>query len=164
MSFSPAFNIVDDGNDIFNEDLQSGFNIFEDNPDNVYGRASSSSPVKRSIRRPRIERTSRTANVLTDITGASLNSNPSLSKTPAFESPLKQKSTKSGLAFDSSLEDTSKEELFGLDFHDDEELDDFGGLDILQGFQKIGGNQSLMTSTKKGSRPALGARSHTSRF
>ena len=164
VSFSPAFNIVDDGNDIFNEDLQSGFNIFEDNPDNVYGRASSSSPVKRSIRRPRIERTSRTANVLTDITGASLNSNPSLSKTPAFESPLKQKSTKSGLAFDSSLEDTSKEELFGLDFHDDEELDDFGGLDILQGFQKIGGNQSLMTSTKKGSRPALGARSHTSRF
>ena len=164
VSFSPAFNIVDDGNDIFNEDLQSSFNIFEDNADNIYGRASSSSPVKRSIRRPKIERASRTANVLADITGASLNSNPSLSKTPAFESPLKQKSTKSPLAFDSSLEDTSKEELFGLDLHDEEELDDFGGLDILQGFQKIGGNQSLTASTKKGSRPALGARSHTSRF
>lgn len=164
VSFSPAFNIVDDGNDTFNEDLQSSFNIFEDNADNVYGRASSSSPVKRSIRRPRIERASRTANVLADITGASLNSNPSLSKMPAFESPLKQKSTKSGLVFDSSLEDTSKEELFGLDFQDEEELDDFGGLDILQGFQKIGGNQGLMASTKKGSRPGLGARSHTSRF
>ena len=164
VSFSPAFNIVDEGNDIFNEDLHSSFNIFEDNADNVYGRASSSSPVKRSIRRPRIERASRTANVLADITGASLNSNPSLSKTPAFDSPLKQKSTRSALVFDNSLEDTSKEELFGLDFHDDEELDDFGGLDILQGFQKIGGNQSLTASTKKGSRPALGTRSHTSRF
>ena len=164
VSFSPAFNIVDDSNDIFNEDLHSSFNIFEDNADNVYGRASSSSPVKRSIRRPRIERASRTANVLADITGASLNSNPSLSKTPAFESPLKQKSTRSALALDSNFEDTSKEELFGLDFHDDEELDDFGGLDILQGFQKIGGNQSSTASTKKGSRPALGTRSHTSRF
>ena len=160
VSYSPAFNIVDDENFVFNEDFNSSFNIFEDN-ENGHARASSASPVKRSVRRPRFERASKTANILADITGASLNSNL---KTPTFDSPLKRKSSNSPLAFGANLDEVPKEDLFGLDLLDDEEPDDFGGLDILQGFQKIGGNQNLLPPANKASRPALGSRSHTSRF
>ncbi|KAL2052552.1 hypothetical protein ABVK25_007112 [Lepraria finkii] len=165
VSYSPAFNIVEDENSMFDEDFNSSFNIFEDN-ENSHARASSASPVKRSIRRPRVERVSKTANILADITGASLNSNPSLAnlKTPTFDSPLKRKSGNSPLTFGANLDEVPKEDLFGLDLLDDEEPDDFGGLDILQGFQKIGGNQNLLPSANKASRPALGSRSHTSRF
>ena len=164
VSYSPAFNIVEDENSMFDEHFNSSFNIFEDN-ENSHARASSASPVKRSIRRPRVERVSKTANILADITGASLNSNPSLAnlKTPTFDSPLKRKSGNSPLTFGANLDEVPKEDLFGLDL-DDEEPDDFGGLDILQGFQKIGGNQNLLPSANKASRPALGSRSHTSRF
>ena len=165
VSYSPAFNIVDDENFMFNEDFNSSFNIFEDN-ENGHARASSASPVKRSVRRPRVERASKTANILADITGASLNSNPSLAnlKTPTFDSPLKRKSSNSPLAFGVNLDEVPKEDLFGLNLLDDEEPDDFGGLDILQGFQKIGGNQNLLPPANKASRPALEPRSHTSRF
>ena len=167
VSYSPAFKIVDDEQPyVFNEDFNSSFNIFEDNLDDAHVGASSASPVKRSARRPRVERASKTANILADITGASLNSNSSLVnlKAPTFDSPLKRKSSNSPLAFGVELEEVPKEDLFGLDLLDDEEPDDFRGLDILQGFQKIGGSKSLLPPTNKASRPALGARSHTSRF
>ena len=165
VSYSPAFNIVDDENFMFNEDFNSSFSIFEDN-ENGHARVSSASPVKRSVRRPRVERASKTANILADITGASLNSNPSLAnhKTPTFDSPLKRKSNNSPLAFGADLDEVPKEDLFGLDLLDDEEPDDFGGLDILQGFQKIGGNQNLLPPANKASRPALESRSQTSHF
>ena len=164
VSFSPAFNIVDDHYG-FDDDKSTGFNIFADSPTVIYTRRFSASPEKRSVRRPRLDRTNKTSHILADVTGASLNTK-TLLKTPYLESPIRQKSQKSpckSSAFGSNLEDVSKEDLFGLDIFVDDEPDDFGGLDLLQGFQKIGGNNNPL-STKKSPRPPLGARSQTSRF
>lgn len=167
VSFSPAFNIVDEENYLFNDDCDTSFNVFKDD-EHDYRRPSSSSPARQSVRRPRIDRAGRTATVLADVTGTTLNSKGPLSnvEAPALESPLGQKSSKNPpLVWGSNLGDVAKEDLFGLEY-EDEEPDDFGGVDILQGFQKIGGNQHAGPSAKRFSRPTLGARSHTgpSRF
>lgn len=161
VSFSPAFNIVDEEHYLFNDDLDTSFTIFRDG-EHDYRRPPSSSPAKRSVRRPRTDRASRPASVLADVTGMTLNSKGLLSNADilAFESPLGQKSSKDSLVWASNLDDVPKEDLFGLEY-DDEESDDFGGVDILQGFQKIGGNQRTGPSAKRVSRPTLGARSHT---
>lgn len=161
VSFSPAFNIIDEERYLFGEDFDTSFNIFRDE-DHEYGRLSPSSSTRRSARRPRTDRATRTATVLADVTGTILNSRGPLSnaKAPALESPLGQKSSKDPLVWGSRLDDASKEDLFGLEY-DEEETDDFGGVDILQGFQKIGGNQYAVPSAKRFSRPSLGARSQT---
>ena len=165
-SFSPAFNIVDEENYLFSDDFDTSFNVFRDEEHGYLG-PSPLSPARRSVRRPRTDRASRTANVLADATGTILNSRGPISdtKAPVLESPLKQKSSKDRLGWGSSLDDAPREDLFGLEY-DEEEPDDFGGLDILQGFQKIGGTQHALPSAKRLSRPILGARSHTgpSRF
>ena len=165
VSLSPAFNIVDEEHYLFSEPFDANSNTFRDEPE--FRWPSSLSPARRSARRPRTGRTSRTATVLADVTGTILNSRESLSnfKASALDSPLGQKSSQKSLVWDSKLDDVSKEDLFGLEY-DDEEPDDFGGVDILQGFQKIGGNQHAILSAKRPSRPNLGARSHTvsSRF
>lgn len=166
VSFSPAFNIVDEEHYLFNDDFDTSFNNFRDD-EHDYRRPSSSSPARGSIRRLRTDRASRTATVLADVTGTTLNSKGLFSnvKATALESPLVQKSSKTPLVWGSNLDDVPKEDLFGLEY-DDEEPDDFGGVDILQGFQKIGGSQHTGSSAKRFSRPNLGARSHTgpSRF
>ena len=165
VSFSPAFNIVDEEHYLFNDDFDTTCNVFRDDA-HGYGGLTSSSPARRSVRRPRTDRASRTATVLADITGTSLGNKGLLSiiKSPILESPLGQKSIKSPLVWGSKFDDVPKEDLFDLEY-DDEEPGDFGGVDILQGFQKIGGNQHTGSSAKRLSRPSL-ARSHTgpSRF
>ena len=162
ISFSPAFNIVDEEHFLLNDDFDTTFNIFRDDEHGYLG-PTSSSPARRSVRRSRTDRASRTANFLADVTGTTLDNKGLLSKvkSPILESPLGQKSIKSPLVWGSNFDDVPKEDLFGLDY-DDEEPGDFGGVDILQGFQKIGGNQHTV---KRLSRPNL-ARSHTgpSRF
>lgn len=163
IPFSPAFNIVDDEHYAFNDDVHTGFSIFADSPAITYSRRFSASPEKRSVRRPRLDRTNKTSSILADITGASLNSK-AMSKTPYLESPIRQKSQKSpsnSQIFNTNLDNASKEDIFGLDLFVDDEPDDFGGLDILQGFRKIGGSKNP-NSVKKSPRPALGARSQTS--
>ena len=162
VSFSPAFNIVDEEKYLFNDDCDTSFNVFKDD-EHDYRRPSSSSPARQSVRRPRTERESRTATVLADVTGTTLNSK---GLALALESPLGQKSSKNApLVWGSILAEVPKEDLFDLEY-DDEEPDDFSGVDILQGFQKIGGNQHAGPSAKRFPKPTLGARSHTrpSRF
>ncbi|KAL9132401.1 MAG: hypothetical protein Q9175_006426 [Cornicularia normoerica] len=160
-SFSPAFNIVDEEDYPFNDDIDTSFNVFKDD-EHGCRRCSSSSPTRRSVRRPRTDRASRTATVLADVTGTTLNSKGLLSsvQAPALESPLWQKSSKTPLLWGSNVDDVSKEDWVGLE-SDDEEPDDFSGVDILQGFQKIGGNLHMGPSAERSSRPNLGARSHT---
>ena len=159
VSFSPAFNIVEDN--VFEDDC-STFNIFTDADEETCCRPASTSPIKRSARRPRIDRAARTSNVLADITGAGLNSraSPSVLKIPNFDSPLRRKAQNLSSAFTSNDDKFAKEDLFGIEVLEDDEPDDFGGLDILQGFQKIGGNQNR-PPPKACSRPPLGVRSHT---
>ncbi|KAK4697027.1 forkhead transcription factor HCM1, partial [Lecanoromycetidae sp. Uapishka_2] len=162
-SFSPAFHILDDTPYVFND----AFDLcYPDFTDANYRRPASTSPIKRSVKRQRTDRTGKTANVLADITGTSLNSRVPLPflETHEYDSPLKQKSSKSPLSFNSQVDDSSKEDFFGIDLLEDDEPDDYGGLDILQGFQKIGGHQNPAAAPNKSSRPVLGARSNTSRF
>lgn len=161
VTFSPAFNIVDEEHYLFNDGFHTSFNIYRDD-EHGYRRPSSSPPARRSVRRPRTDRATRTATVLADVTGTTLNSKVTLLnvETTALESPLRQKSARNPLVWESNLDGVPKEDLFGLDY-DGEEPDDSGGVDILQGFQKIGGNQHDGPSAGR-LRPNLGARSHTS--
>ena len=166
-SYSPAFKIVDDENYLSGDSFDAGFSIFNDNNDDEYRRPASASPLKRSARRT--DRARKTTNILADITGASLSNKTSSTRlhAPLLDSPLKQKSSKSPLRFGSSIDDISKEDLFGLDLLEDEEPDSFGGLDILQGFSKIGSSKpppAPASRPSRPSRPALGSRSHTSLF
>jgi hypothetical protein len=57
-------------------------------------------------------------------------------------------------------------EFFGLDFFNASEETDFGGIDLMQGFQKIGDkeNEAIGKRKDKAGRPPFGARSATSRF
>ena len=167
IPFSPAFNILDDENYAFHDMTRSPFNIFADEP-GLGPRSTFNSPEKRSVRRARVDRTGRSSRVLAEITGSGLNSKAATpaSKMIFLDSPIRQtKSGKRPAEIDNAFIDIPKEDLFGLEFFDDEEPDDSGGLDLLQGFQKIGGAKPpTAASAKKGLRPALGSRSQTSRF
>jgi len=160
IPFSPAFNIVDDEHYSM---LSPGFSIFADNMEDRYSRHISASPARRSIRKPRTDRVGKFSSILADVTGASLNSKVLL-KAPYLDSPIRQKSPLKSVTFDDDAANGDKEDLFGLELFDDDEPDDSGGLDLLQGFQKIGGQKAPILSSRKPSRPALGARSQASRF
>ena len=165
VSFSPAFNIVDEEHYLFSDHFDTSFDNCRDQEHDRRRPSSSSPPPRRSARRPRIDRPSRTATVLIDVTNSILNSRGPVSsaKSSALESPLGPKSSRNPLVLDGNTEDAPKEDLFGLEY---EEPEDFGGVDILQGFRKIGGSQRVAPSARRPSRPSLGARSHTgpSRF
>ena len=148
VSLSPAFHILEDSPYAYNDICEAGFTDFitdtcRDTP--------SISPVKRSIKYSRGNRTNKTDNVLANITGASLNSKvqPLFHQTPTNESPLKLKSSQPLPDFGDGLEDTGKYDIFGIDISDDGEPDDYSGLDILQGFQKIGGNHQPLAGPSR---------------
>ena len=170
VSFSPAFNILDDDQFLLNQGSSPGFTIFQDNGDDgLYRRSATTSPGKRSTRRSGSDCASKASTALAEMAGTNMNSRSSMSSLQVpmlsdYESPLKQKSTKSPLRFGSSIDDVSKEDLFGLDLFASDESDELSGVDILQGFQKIGGSKHHAVTPKKSIRPVLGGRSRTSRF
>ena len=158
ISFSPAFNIVDDEHyDL----LSPGFTICSENGEDKLGALGS--PARRSVRRPRADRVGKSSSILADITGAKFNAKAVLN-TPYLKSPTRQRSPLKSILLDKEAANTDKEDLFGLDLLDEDEPEDLGSLDLLQGFQKIGGQKHATPSAKKPSRPALGARYHTTRF
>lgn len=168
IPFSPAFNINEDEPYAFHDDnFTTNFSIFSDNPDKEQSVSVFGSPEKRSTRRPRLDRANTTANVLTEVTRPSNHRafTPAL-KAPFLESPVRrQKSPSKSPAHHNNHMNFSKDDFFGLDFLADEDADDFGGLDILQGFQKIGEKDKENISAKRVvARPPLGERSVTSRF
>lgn len=168
IPFSPAFNIIEDESYAFHDDsFTSNFSIFSDNPDHKQSVSVFGSPEKRSIRRPRLDRASTTANVLTEASHSSNHNGRALIpalKAPFLESPVRQKSPSKSPAYDSNIMNFPKDDFFGLDFFADEDADDFGGLDILQGFQKIGEKDKENVSAKRVmARPPLGGRSFTPR-
>ena len=168
IPFSPAFNIIEDEHYAFNDTLDANFNIFAANDSSVKSRRFYGSPEKRSAKRPGLNRATTTASILADITGMSNNSKAciSYSKAPFLESPVRRKSPSKSLAVDGDTVDSSKEDFFGLNLFTDDDLDDIGGLDILQGFQKIGEKEKRVEAQgiKNARRPALGTRSVTSRY
>ena len=81
------------------------------------------------------------------------------SKLLGIESPSKMASPSFSVC---NFDLPTDEEFYGVEFLD-EEIIDFGGMDIMQGFQKIGsGAQSSRTTPKTNSRPF--GRSLSTRF
>lgn len=166
ISFSPAFSILEDENNAFNDEFSASFDIFTDNHEDGFIQCSPASTKKRSVRHHSFDRASKTGNILADVTGNSLNGKAFASAfiAPFLDSPIRQKPSKSPIASKNNLFNPEKEDIFDLGFFADDEPDDFSGLDLLQGFQKIGGNRNPSVSPNKTSRPPVGARTHTSRF
>lgn len=149
--------------------------------------AENGSPEKRSAKRPRLDR-ARSANVLGDISSncnKSITSTPMLKFTPNLGPPVYDSPTRGiGLMespsklFDMDSPSKTKspsinaggfslpqdEEFFGAEFLS-EEATDFSGMDITQGFQKIGARAQAPRSNPQanGPRATLG-RSFTSQF
>ncbi|KAH6684181.1 hypothetical protein B0J14DRAFT_466208 [Halenospora varia] len=190
LPWSPAFNL-EDTSYLFQEFTSSNeLDIFCDSTSTFLTVPGNGSPEKRSAKRPCLAR-SRSANILADISNTNYNKNitstPSLKLTPSLNASIFDSPDKTFGFMDSpskllNLSSPSKGaspafnlEHFGLPADDffavgDEFLadgfDDFSGVDIMQGFQKIGsgnGTSSSKNTPKPSSRPAFG-RSFTSRF
>lgn len=165
VTFSPAFNIVDDNLNLFQDppSHSSTFHVFSDSsPGLDFG-----SPPKPN-KRPRTVHPT-TAAVLADITGTSLNSNTltPLLKAPYLQSPIRQRSPVKSPTKNMTFENSSDffgGDIFGFDCLADNETDDFGGIDLLQGFQKIGEKENELLDKKKSSRPPLKSRGLNARF
>ncbi|MCJ1394186.1 hypothetical protein MMC18_007064 [Xylographa bjoerkii] len=176
VTFSPAFNILDDEPYIFHNTRNTNFEIFSDSPSlsRVF-----ESPEKRSIKRPRLDRAHTSVNILGDISSTNTRKStiPRL-QAPFNESPIRRKSpskspSKSPMKspmFGSIFDNLPKDDFFGIDFLADDDGDDFAGLDLMQGFQRIGekekekDKENIDLTNKKTTRPSLGPRSYTSRF
>lgn len=187
IPWSPAFNMDDS---IFNvNDFgpdQTGFDIFQDATlDSFFASANNDSPIKspmkRSVKRMRLDRC-HSASALREITNSashrSITSTPFL-KAPShipdldYETPSKAFegfSSPSKIFLQSPIAaktSTIKDDWANLDefctnnFLEDE-VEEGSGLDILQGFEKIGGSQKADASSRP-SKPPFG-RSYTTTF
>ncbi|KAG4034336.1 hypothetical protein MFRU_003g03050 [Monilinia fructicola] len=185
-AWSPAFNL--DTSYMFSGYV-SDFDIFQDSTASLPG-TSNGSPEKRSVKRPRADR-SKSANILSDVTNSNLNksvtSTPILKLTPSlggpstFLSPTKgglnfmdspcKPNNNSPLKFDSPILNLGNFDLPQDDFFNSEflteDLSDYAGFDITQRFPKIGSGaqqqQSRNSSKSQAPRPSVG-RSSTTRF
>lgn len=182
LPWSPAFHL-DPPQDIGSyNDLGTEFDLFADPNPGLLAVPSTGSPEKRSTKRSRLDQI-RSPKVLGDISNTNLSksitSTPMLKFSPtlapsAFESPSKWDNLGTPIKFFNSPtlsisaydlpQEFPQEDWYGSEFIADE-LTECSGVDILQGFQKIGdGNLSNGHPTQgTNSRPALG-RYYTSRF
>ncbi|CAG8304154.1 unnamed protein product [Penicillium salamii] len=156
LPWSPAFNLQDESytpHDHFN----TTFDVFAD-PGSSH--VSYGSPEKRSAKRPRTD-SSNTA--LTDITSVNINSRlglPPMSRSKSLfpESPSKVPDSH-------RFGDASQEDFFSFHLFDEsnDSSNEVDGIDLLQGFQKIGGaskDDSLKPKTLH-PRPQMGRSSTT---
>ncbi|KAI1469573.1 uncharacterized protein F4812DRAFT_335557 [Daldinia caldariorum] len=184
IPWSPAFQIDDsifNFNDFVTDSTE--FDIYQDQSlDAFFGAADNGSPLKRSARRNRLDR-SISMSALGDLTNSaskrSITSAPLL-KAPASGTPLSYEtpskvfediSSPSKIFLESPSKNVStKNSWVGLEdfctsqFFEDE-TDESTGIDILQGFERIGGSQPPrgLPASSKSSRAPLG-RSLTTKF
>ncbi|KAI1412908.1 forkhead box protein L2 [Hypoxylon sp. FL1857] len=183
--WSPAFQMDDslfNLNDLGTE--STDFDIFQDMSfDPFFSATDTGSPLKRSARRMRLDR-SNSANALGEITNSiskrSITSAPLL-KAPvsslpvSYETPSKVfegMSSPGKLFLESPTKNasplkndwTNLEEFCTAQFFE-EDIEDDAGIDILQGFERISGSQPSngAPASSKGSKPLLG-RSFTTTF
>lgn len=160
VPFSPAFDIVDDTT--FAGNLDISFDIFSDDPEDGQFSRSPNSSQRPPFRHLGLDRTSQSASILAEVTGANLNRKPVTALSSPFQgSPVGKRCGKPLTTIDGDLVGDSKDDFFGLDLSADDEPDDFGGFDILQSFQKIGGARNQPKPGIRVPRPALGPRSRT---
>lgn len=164
LPWSPAFNLADSNFTPQHEAFHPAFDVFADSNDEQVSSAACGSPEKRSVKRPRIDSGNP---ALTDITSVSVNSRmgmPSLtrSKSSVFpESPSK-------LPDVGHLGDTSQDDFFSFHLFDEgnDSPNEVDGVDLLQGFQKIGGasKDDVLKPKTLNARPQLSNRSNTTLF
>lgn len=160
LPWSPAFNIQDE---TFtpNENFHTSFDVFADSAEDNVSTPARGSPEKRSVKRARLEG-GNGGNALADITSMSVNSRMNVP-------PLSAQKSK-GLLFDSPSKlpdpsrfiDATHDDFFSFHLFD-EGPGEVDGVDLLQGFQKIGG-ATKEEPPKSKARPNLNARSNTSLF
>lgn len=176
---SPAFQI-DDSFFNFNDFVSDGndFDIFQDGSlDTFFHGVDTGSPIKRSAKRPRPDRTA-SGNALGDITRNASNKSVTpvpMSKFSAHVTPLSYETPSKvfeGLSSPSKVYTESPiKHTGGWGLLDDfctgpffEENDEnCAGLDILQGFEKIGGSGTATAPSSKSTKPGLG-RSYSTTF
>ncbi|EED18435.1 forkhead transcription factor (Sep1), putative [Talaromyces stipitatus ATCC 10500] len=144
LPWSPAFTIHEETTSTPNEHIQVHFDIFADTvADDVYTPARRS-PEKRVLKRETGSPTRSADLALADITSTSVNKRIGrslLSAGKGFSLSHFQDSPSKIPPQQSRLLDTSNEDFFSFTMFEDspEEVD---GVDLLQGFKKIGGNTS----------------------
>jgi forkhead transcription factor HCM1 len=179
LPWSPAFNLDPHVDAASFTDISSEFDIFADTNSGLLNIPGTSSPGKRPTKRSRLDQV-RSPRILGDISNT--NFNRGITSTPmpkfsptlapsAFESPSKYFDLATPIKFNSpSLsmagfdmpQDFANEDWYGAEFLADE-VTEFSGMDILQGFKKIGAGGHSHTPKANDSRPALG-RCFTSLF
>ncbi|KAJ5641566.1 hypothetical protein N7490_005566 [Penicillium lividum] len=162
LPWSPAFNLHDESYTP-HDHFHTTFDVFADSGHELVSSATFGSPEKRSVKRQRTDH----GNVaLTDITSTSANSRiiPPLprSKSAIFpESPSK-------LPEISRLGDTSQDDFFSFHLFDEsnDSSGEVDGVDLLQGFQKIGGptKDDALKPRALHPRPQMSHRSNTTLF
>lgn len=161
VPWSPAFNIEEESL-IANDNFHVHFDVFADTGNistPTYG-----SPEKRSARRPLADQSNTPRNVLAEVPGMKKNrlvSQFNVYKPKSLrnrESPSKNPDPERFV--NGSQEDFFEFNLFG------EDPSDVDGVDLLQGFQKIGGSKKdeKRPPSGIGNRPRLGHKSSTSLF
>lgn len=154
LPWSPAFNIQDELLTP-NDDFHGNFDVFADAVGSSYTSAYGS-PEKRSAKRAKTDG----GNALADITSMSVNSRKGMQS----KSRVRFDDSPSKVPDSSRFVDATNDDLFSFTLFDDSpgEVD---GVDLLQGFQKIGGaNKEEPSRSRHASRPHLNARSNTSLF
>ncbi|KAL4789526.1 fork head domain-containing protein [Aspergillus venezuelensis] len=140
LPWSPAFNIQEESYTP-HDSLHASFDVFAEPTADHVSTVGYGSPEKRSAKRARTTASNSTGNVLADITAMSANNrlggfkslSPTKSKGLLFpESPSK-------LPDSGRFVDAAHDDFFSFHLFDDspQEVD---GVDLLQGFQKIGGS------------------------
>lgn len=163
--WSPAFNILDE---TFtpNESLHSSFDVFADSTVDNVSTPARGSPEKRSTKRARLESGGFGGNALADITSMSVNSRMGVSSLSSQKSKgLLFPDSPSKLSDPSRFVDATHDDFFSFHLFD-EGPGEVDGVDLLQGFQKIGGASKEEPLKPKShlTRPHLSSRSNTSLF
>ncbi|KAF6813363.1 forkhead box protein L2 [Colletotrichum musicola] len=190
--WSPAFNL-DETVYNYNLLGAGDFDIFQDMDNDFFDDVPQESPSKKSVKRPRVERANSANTALAEATDSanghkSVISTPFL-KAPAQNAPMWETPSKvfDGLSspikaggdasqwrfpsptkISSSFYEVAAEgdwPSFTFDSADfmSEETTEYSGLDILQGFEKIGSGSQPKPSGSKPGKPAFG-RSYTTQF
>jgi forkhead transcription factor HCM1 len=162
LPWSPAFNIHDESFSM-SDNLNVPFDIFSEHLATI-STPTLDSPEKRSARRLRTDRMNPSGNVLGDITGLSGNSRlnmPALkSSKPSglkyYESPTKK-------ADSHRFVDGSHDDLFSFNLFSEDTAGEVDGVDLLEGFEKIGQSGKDENSPRQllGKRSHFGPRSNT---
>ena len=162
LPWSPAFNLHDE---TFtpHDHLNTSFDVFADAGSEHVSAAHFGSPEKRSAKRQRLDSG---AAALTDITSVSVNGRVGALTLPRSKSSLFPESP-SKLPDIGRLGDTNQDDFFSFHLFDEnsESPSEIDGIDLLQGFQKIGGSKDDSLKTKPlQSRPHLTSRSNATLF